>query len=222
MKRALLIGSNGTIGEALSKTLHANYEVHLVSRDTTDYSDASLSRLNSSLKKAGDFSVIICCVGSLHDRFLNPEKRLSDLSEEMLMEYFRVNTVIPSLCLKHFSSLLDRTQNAKFVVLSAMVGSIAENSLGGWYGYRSSKAALNMMIKTASIEVNRTNKNAAVIAIHPGTTIGRLSKPFAAGIDRDKYYTPEVTAHRIVNVVESLSSKDSGLFFNWDGRKIAW
>jgi NAD(P)-dependent dehydrogenase (short-subunit alcohol dehydrogenase family) len=118
--------------------------------------------------------------------------------------------------------LLDKSEPSQFAFLSAMVGSIGDNRLGGWYGYRSSKAALNMIVKTASIEVSRSNKMAAFAVIHPGTTIGSLSKPFASGIPKNKYYTAEQSASRILSLTESLTPEQSGSFFNWDGSHLPW
>jgi NAD(P)-dependent dehydrogenase (short-subunit alcohol dehydrogenase family) len=103
-----------------------------------------------------------------------------------------------------------------------MVGSIGDNGLGGWYGYRSSKAALNMLVKTAAIEVARQNKRAALVCMHPGTTKGPLSKPFSSGVSEDKYYTPEQSAQRIIEVAQSLSPQNNGEFYNWDGSIIPW
>ena len=222
MKKALLIGANGTIGSALATAMRENYELHTLSREQTDYSEKSLELIAKRLKEKGSFSLIICCVGVLHNEKVSPEKRLGQLNEASLSEYFRVNTIIPALCLRFFQTLLDKQAPSQFTFLSAMVGSIGDNSLGGWYGYRSSKAALNMMIKTASIEVKRTNKMAALAVIHPGTTIGPLSKPFSAGVSKDNYYTPEQSAQRILNVSESLTPEQTGGFFNWSGTHLPW
>lgn len=222
MKKALLIGSNGTIGSALAEAMRLKYELYTLSREETDYSEASLERIAKELKLNGSFSVIICCVGTLHNDNLKPEKRLSQLNNASLSEYFRINTIIPALCLRFFQPLLDKSEPSQFTFLSAMVGSISDNNLGGWYGYRSSKAALNMIVKTASIEIKRSNKMASLAVIHPGTTIGALSKPFAAGISKDKYYTPEQSAARILSLTESLPPEQTGSFFNWDGSHLPW
>lgn len=222
MKKALLIGANGTIGSELAYAMRPKYELYTLSREETDYSEASLEKIAKELKANGQFSIIICCVGTLHNEIVAPEKRLGQLSEASLSEYFRINTIIPALCLRFFQPLLDKSEPSQFTFLSAMVGSIGDNSLGGWYGYRSSKAALNMMIKTASIEVKRGNKMAAIAVIHPGTTIGPLSKPFASGVSKDKYYTPEQSAERILRLTESLNAEQTGSFFNWDGSHLPW
>lgn len=227
MKKALIIGANGTIGGAIAELMgsteyRAHYELHTVTQADTDYSVESLPKLVDNLSEKGEFHTIICCIGVLHNDIVAPEKRLAQLQHEVLAEYFRVNTILPALCLSHFSKLLSKSDNTQFAFLSAMVGSISDNALGGWYGYRSSKAALNMMVKTASVEMARTHKRASLAVIHPGTTQGPLSKPFAGGVAKSKYYTPEQSAQRIVSVVESLTPEQSGSFYNWDGRELAW
>lgn len=227
MKKVLVIGANGTIGSALcskfeNPALAGEYEVTKLSRQQTDYSEKSLQACSEQLDDGVPYSIIVCCVGVLHNDIVQPEKRLEQLNAEALAEYFRVNTIIPALCLRFFSRLLDRNSPSKFVFLSAMVGSIADNALGGWYGYRSSKAALNMMVKTASIEVARTNKQACLAVMHPGTTQSSLSRPYSGQVKSDKYYTPEQSAQRIIEVVEQLTPEQNGNFFNWDGTQIAW
>jgi NAD(P)-dependent dehydrogenase (short-subunit alcohol dehydrogenase family) len=226
MKNALVIGSRGTIGVALVDLLRKNYMVSELHQGNCDYSTRAMSKHAFSLSKLGTFDLIICCIGVLHNTELSPEKRLAQLEPEKMLEYYRVNAILPGICLKFFTSLLRRTSGnigtSKFIVLSAMVGSIEDNKLGGWYGYRSSKAALNMLLKTAAIEIERTNKSAALIAMHPGTTMGPLSKPFASKVSKDKYYSPIESAERIVSVAESLDEKSNGSFLNWDGSIIPW
>ncbi len=222
MKRALIIGANGTIGDALSILMAPKYQLHTLSQTETDYGDDSLFSLSTQLKEQGGFHTIICCIGTLHNDLVTPEKRLSQITQDALAEYFRINTILPALCLKAFSKLLSETQPSRFTFLSAMVGSIEDNALGGWYGYRSSKAALNMLVKTASIELARTHKKSALAVIHPGTTQGPLSKPFSSRINRDNYYTPKQSAERILAVTESLQPENTGSFYNWDGSELPW
>lgn len=219
---ALVIGSSGAIGKALATELKMNYEVQTISRETSDYSERSLSSHSQALRESGAYRLIICCIGSLHTDKIQPEKRLDDLNAEQLRATYQVNTILPALCLRFFHDLLDQGTPSAFVVLSAMVGSITDNRLGGWYGYRSSKAALNMIIKTASIEITRTNKQATIAAIHPGTTISPLSQPFSSRVPKGKYYTPQQSARRIIEVAETLTPDRSGAFLNWDGTQIAW
>ena len=223
MNKALVIGSNGTIGSAIVEALKSQgMDVSVITQSQTDYTEQSLKQHYDALKLEGTFSMIFCCIGTLHNDTVAPEKRLGQLNEQALSEYFRINTILPALCLRFFHRLLDKNEASKFVFLSAMVGSIEDNQLGGWYGYRSSKSALNMMVKTASIEIKRTNKKACLATIHPGTTKGPLSKPFAGGVSNEKYYTPQQSAQRIVALTENLKPDQTGLFFNWDGQRLPW
>jgi len=222
MNKALIIGAQGTIGRALAAQLQQHYQVLTLSQRDSDYSEDALRHKFTKLKELGAFQAIICCIGSLHNDVLAPEKRLSHLDHDTLAEYFRINTILPALCLRFFHPLLDREMPSRFICLSAMVGSIKDNKSGGWYGYRSSKAALNMMIKTAAIEVARTNKQACLAVVHPGTTQGPLSRPFSANVVPDKYYLPEQSAKRIIELMESLRPEQTGQFFNWDGSRLPW
>ena len=222
MKKALIIGGNSGIAQALKQQLQNHYSIEVLSRENTDYSDQSLQLSKLRFEQSGPFQLIVNCIGVLQNQVLSPEKRIEHLSQEVLLEYFRVNTILPAMCMKYFIGLLDRENQSVYINLSAMVGSIDDNRLGGWYGYRSSKAALNMMVKNAAIELIRRNKKACLVAMHPGTTQTELSKPFSAKIDKDKYYTPEQSAERILSVAADLSVEDMGKFFNWDGTEINW
>jgi NAD(P)-dependent dehydrogenase (short-subunit alcohol dehydrogenase family) len=226
MRNALIIGSRGAIGKALVQHLSSSYRVSELSRGNCDYTEQDLATHACRLAELGVFDLVICCIGVLHSDYLSPEKRIAQFDPEKMLEYYRVNAVLPGLCLKTFTPLLKRPSGdlgiSKFLVLSAMVGSIEDNKLGGWYGYRSSKAALNMLLKTAAIEIGRINKRAVLAAIHPGTTIGPLSKPFSGRVSKDKYYSPEESALRIVSVAESLDMQSNGTFLNWDGTQLAW
>lgn len=219
---ALVIGSNGTIGKALIEQLSATHQVATLSRQKTDYSESSLQEAAREFAALGDFDRIVCCIGVLQDSLVSPEKNLNQVTAAGLEYYFKVNTILPMLCLKYFHSLLSRQRTSVFACLSAMVGSIEDNKLGGWYGYRSSKAALNMLVKTTAIEVARVNKNARIIAVHPGTTESELSAPFAANVKQENYYTPTQSANRIVSVMQQLGKDDSGSFYNWNGAKLPW
>ncbi|NND00433.1 MAG: SDR family NAD(P)-dependent oxidoreductase [Gammaproteobacteria bacterium] len=219
---ALVIGSNGTIARALIAQLGETHRVATLSRKQTDYSEPGLQAACSELAELGTFDRIICCVGILQDSEVSPEKNLKQVTAAGLAHYYQVNTIIPMLCLKYFHPLLNRHNPSVFACLSAMVGSIGDNQLGGWYGYRSSKTALNMLIKNTAIEVARSNKNACIIAVHPGTTVSALSKPFSANVKPEKYYPPEQSASRIIAVMNQLGDADSGRFFNWNGEPIPW
>lgn len=224
----LVIGSEGTIGKAIYESLCNDYNVFSLSRQNTIYNEFALSSIASEFKQNSiSFSRVICCIGTLHDNVVAPEKSLKDIDEAKLLHYFHVNAVLPMICMKVFLPLLNKAQSntsrtSVFACLSAMVGSSTDNKLGGWYGYRSSKAALNSFIKTTSIEMARVNKSASIITIHPGTTQGNLSRPFAKNIDSSKYYTPKESAQRIIEVINNTTTLDSGAFYNWDGRLLPY
>ncbi|TVS12024.1 MAG: SDR family oxidoreductase [Wenzhouxiangella sp.] len=167
--------------------------------------------------------LVLNVAGLLHDGAdLVPEKRLEDLDAARLERVFAVNVLGPALMMRHFLPLMEGDGKAVFAALSARVGSIGDNRLGGWYAYRSSKAALNQMLHTAAIEARRRFSNVIVAALHPGTTDTGLSKPFQANVPDDKLFSPDFVAERLLQVIDDLDTKDSGGFFAWDGQAIPW
>ena len=223
--RALIIGSSGTIGSAFIELLQSNPScsevvgVHRHAEYPLDYQNpASIESCANSLSGGGSFQLIINTIGVLHSSDWMPEKKLDDLNAEQLMELLKINAIGPALTIRHFSKLLDRNYGI-MVTLSAKVGSIEDNRLGGWYSYRASKAALNMLIKTASIELTRTKPNVALIAMHPGTVNSRLSKPFKGEqIGR----LPLDAVRDMFAVIENLKIEDSGSFVSYSGEKLPW
>jgi len=174
------------------------------------------------LKNELKFDLVINCIGMLHTAQFNPEKSIKQFSLEYSMELFKVNTMVTPLLLKYFEHLLNKNTVNVFTTLSAKVGSIDDNHLGGWYSYRASKAALNMILKTAAIEFKRKKNKCIVLAIHPGTTETELSKPFIKNTNY-KIHSPDETAKNIIdNVIMNLSESDSGKFLSWDGEEIPW
>lgn len=135
---------------------------------------------------------------------------------------FAVNTIGPALIAKHTLPKLPRDRRAVFAVLSARVGSIGDNRLGGCHGYRASKAALNMLIANFAIEMRRTHPLAVIVALHPGTVATSLSEPFQAGVAADKLFSPETSATHLLNVIDQLSPDDSGGFFAWNAERLPW
>jgi len=223
--RALVIGSSGTIGNAFVELLKNNpfcsevVEIHRHSQFPIDYESLeSIKSCADALISAGPFQLIINTIGVLHTDDWMPEKKLDDLNAEQLEELIKINTIGPALTIRYFSKLLD-SKNSIMVTLSAKVGSIEDNRLGGWYSYRASKAALNMLIKTASIEWARTKPNSALIAMHPGTVNSRLSKPFRG----EQIGRPANDAvEDMFRVIESLKKEDSGSFITYSGEKLPW
>lgn len=167
-------------------------------------------------------SGVISTLGTLYDDHFMPEKRLDELDAEHMLRSYYVNAVLPLALLQWMKPYLPSKQPCFWVQLSAKVGSITDNHLGGWYSYRASKAALNMLLKTAAIELARSHKQLTVAAIHPGTTDTQLSKPFQGRLSADKLYSPGLSAGRIAAVIERLEPASSGGLWHWDGTRLAY
>ncbi|WP_073274598.1 SDR family NAD(P)-dependent oxidoreductase [Microbulbifer donghaiensis] len=165
---------------------------------------------------------VINCCGLLHDRERGPEKSLDQCADDWLLQSMRVNLLTHLHLAQALGKLLQRRQPLLWASLSAKVGSIGDNHLGGWYSYRISKAALNMLIRNLAIEWGRRLESCCVVAIHPGTTDTDLSQPFQENIPVDKLYSPQLSAERIVDVLRGLKSEDSGQLLFWDGTPLPW
>ena len=223
--RACVIGASGAIGAAFVSALQHNprcaevVALHRHSDPAIDLTDeASIQSAAEQIKAQGPFHLIIHAAGILHQQEFMPEKKLGDLNMAQMQATFMVNTFGPAIVLRHFSKLLDK-QRGVFALLSAKVGSIEDNRLGGWYSYRASKAALNMMIKTAAIEIKRTQPNAIVFALHPGTVNSALSQPFrGAEIGRPA----EQAAQEMLEVIDCLQADDHGSFLSYKGERLPW
>jgi NAD(P)-dependent dehydrogenase (short-subunit alcohol dehydrogenase family) len=219
--RSLVIGGTGGIGRALVALIGEGGAVVALGRSTdppvelTD--EASLAHAAGVLRAQAPFSRIIAATGALTIDGVGPEKRLADLDPGALARAFAVNAVGPALLLKHFSGLLPRSGRCVFATLSARVGSIEDNLLGGWYGYRASKAALNQFVRTAAVEIARKRPEALVLALHPGTVRTALSAPFTGP---DQGMTAEESALRLLQVIESATQ--SGVFLDYAGKTIPW
>jgi len=223
--RALVIGASGAIGAALLALLRDDPRcavavgLHRRSQPALDLLDeAGVAAAASSLAGQGPFQLIINAAGVLHGPDFMPEKKLGDLRLAQLQAVFAANTFGPALLLNHFSPLLDR-RCGRMAMLSAKVGSIGDNRLGGWYSYRASKAALNMLVRTAAIELRRTHPGALLLALHPGTVTSALSAPFrGAEIGR-----PAATAAaELLGVIDRAGLQDSGGFFSYSGEALPW
>ncbi|MEP0520873.1 MAG: SDR family NAD(P)-dependent oxidoreductase [Hyphomicrobiales bacterium] len=170
--------------------------------------------------------LIVVGIGTLHQTgpdgtaTIRPEKTWRDLSADTMAKVFAANTIAPALIAKHFLPLLPRSGRSVFAVLSARVGSISDNRLGGWYSYRASKAALNQIIKTTSIELARTRPDAICIGLHPGTVDTGLSKPFQANVAEGKLFTPQTSANYLLNVISTATTSQSGSLLAWDGSVV--
>ena len=149
-----------------------------------------------------------------------PEKSLHELSTANFERSFFANTIGPALVAKHFLPKFERNKRAVFAALSARVGSIADNRLGGWHAYRAAKAALNMLVKNISLEISRCHKQAIIVGLYPGTVATDLSKPFQKRVPSDKLFSADYSAGQLISVLEGLSSEDSGKVFAWDGSEV--
>jgi NAD(P)-dependent dehydrogenase (short-subunit alcohol dehydrogenase family) len=233
MKEIAVFGASGAIGNALItklSLLHPNAKIHAFSRNITnntlknikykniDYLNEDL--LAQAAEEINNLDLVFVATGILHTNNILPEKSLKQISMNSLEQIFVANTISPSLIGKHFIPKLNHKSRAIFAAISARVGSVSDNKLGGWYAYRMSKAALNMFIKTASIEAQRLNKNSIVIGVHPGTVDSKLSKPFQKNIPQGKLFTPEYSAERLIQVLNNLTTRDTGKCFAWDSKEI--
>ena len=173
----------------------------------------------------GRITRVVICIGVLHQSEphpMMPEKRLEDVNIQQLMHSAHVNTILPALWVAKLLPLAKGAQPCVMAVLSARVGSIGDNRLGGWYSYRSSKAALNMFLKTAAIEYSRRANNVKLLAFHPGTTDTDLSKPFQANVPRDKLFTPAFVARQLIGIMDGLSADGELSYLDWQGQPIVW
>ncbi len=170
----------------------------------------------------GKLHWVINCVGILHAGTLQPEKSLRQVQIEPLQRYFLVNSIGPLLLAKHLLPLFSHGEPSLLATISAKVGSIGDNYLGGWYGYRASKAALNMFMRTAAIEYRRKNPHSIVVVLHPGTTDTRLSQPFQRNVPATQLFSVERTVDQLLNVMANLDENDSGQFLSWDGSHLPW
>ncbi len=184
--------------------------------------EGSIAAAAESLTSGQDVDLVFVATGQLHGPGFSPEKSWRSLDPEALMAAFQVNAVGPALVAKHFLPRLARDRRAVFAALSARVGSIGDNRLGGWHGYRASKAALNQMIRTLAIELARQRPQAICVALHPGTVATALSAPFQGSVVQEKLFTPDFAAARMLEVLDSLTPADSGGFFAWDGAPVPW
>ncbi|EKV03147.1 dehydrogenase of unknown specificity [Leptolyngbya sp. PCC 7375] len=195
--------------------------LHCIAMDLTD--EAAIERGIAQIKTiTPELHFVVNCVGFLHDGAIAPEKALRQLQSENLMRYFQVNSIGAALLAKHLLPLLNHKQPNIFATISAKIGSIEDNRLGGWYGYRASKAALNMLLKTAAIEYSRRSQQTAIVLLHPGTTDTRLSEPFQRGVSPDKLFPVKKTVGLLMNVLDNVTLDDNGSFFSWDGSRLPW
>ena len=225
---AVIFGASGGIGSAMRTHLesHGGYDrvlsLHRKSSPPLDLLDeGKIQACAEEVRKAGgELRLLFDATGALTLGTARPEKSLRELDPEVLARSFAINAIGPALLMKHFLPLLPKEGRSVFATLSARVGSIGDNGLGGWYAYRAAKAALNQLVRTASIEVARKNPEAICVALHPGTVRTPLTESFAkTGLDVQE---PAVAAERLVDVLTSLKPADTGGFFDQRGKPIPW
>lgn len=222
MEKVLLIGQTGGIGRALNKALlDRGAQVTGLSRSTEGFDITSEDCIKDAFAKLEPQSIngVIVASGALEINGAQPEKSLSHLSPEAMMEQFKVNTIGPALVIKHARRVLTKDRRGIVAVLSARVGSIGDNRLGGWYSYRSAKAALNQIVHSSAIELGRTHPQAVCVALHPGTVRTKFTQKY---LGRHPAVEPQDAAANLLHVLDGLTAEDSGQFFDWAGTKIPW
>lgn len=226
---AVIIGASGGIGGALEAALIEEGAFDVVhgfarSRAGAQHLDlldeASIAAAAAHVAKGPVPTLVIVATGLLHSDSRGPEKALRDLDPEWLAQVYAVNAIGPVLVAKHFLPIMPRSGRAVFAALSARVGSIGDNRMGGWHGYRASKAALNMLIRNLAIEERRRNDRAIVVALHPGTVDTALSRPFKANVEPARLFNPERAALQLLDVIEELKIVDSGKQFDFEGKEV--
>ena len=231
-----VIGASGTLGQAFVSYLlaeHPDNQLMVFARQPIPivdarityvpisyHEEASVEAAVASIPADQRFDRILVATGVLHNSQVKPEKSLRELHYESMQEVFMANTFFPAIAAKYFLPTLATDRRAAMAFLSARVGSITDNHLGGWYAYRASKAALNMMVKNAAIEYGRFHKQALVVGLHPGTVQSPLSAPYSAQVAPEKYFTPTYAVERMMAVLDGLTPEQSGGCYAWDGSTI--
>jgi NAD(P)-dependent dehydrogenase (short-subunit alcohol dehydrogenase family) len=220
-RRALVIGASGGIGAAISNALLARgWDVVGLSRSNDDFDVTDPDAVAEGLGRlTGVFDLVFVAVGVLAAEGGAPEKSLSAIEADQMRRVFAVNTIGPALILRHATNLLPRERRGVIATLSARVGSIGDNRIGGWYSYRASKAALNQIVHGAAIELGRTHKQSICVALHPGT----VETPFTAKYaGRHKTVPADEAAANLLAVIDDLTPEETGGFYDYAGKEIVW
>ena len=238
----LIIGANSGIANALIENLVSSdtvSKIFAVSRSMpkaqipsntekiewllSDYTESSIEQVVAYLKEREiNLRKVIICNGVLHGSLFSPEKRVEDIKLQNLEVVMRINALIPVLWIKNLKALLRKSGNCSITAFSARIGSIEDNAKGGWYAYRASKAALNMLMKTASIEYRRGSAKIPFLLFHPGTTDTNLSRPFHKRINSTSIFKPDFVAKQLIRILDDLTYDGEIKFLDWKGEQIAW
>ena len=241
-KQTLIIGANSAIAQSIAAQLADDKDTGLilVSRDLNAYSalvndnavnitveDYQSTAIELAVKQVAKHNTapitqVFICHGVLHTDKFQPEKCLEDFSAESFQQVMAVNALTPITWIQKLTPILSGKIDCKITVFSARVGSISDNRLGGWYSYRASKAALNMMLKTAAVELARRAKNIKLISFHPGTTDTPLSKPFQKNVPANKLFTSDFVAKQLLSIVETSEIDGQASYLDWQGKTINW
>lgn len=219
--RALVIGASGGIGSAIYQQLQSdNWDVVGLSRSVDGFDMGNPASVERSMQQlTGTFDLIFVAVGILAPLWGAPEKNLAAIKPDDMARVFSVNTIGPALILRHAAQLLPKQGRGVVAVLSARVGSIGDNQIGGWYSYRASKAALNQIIHGAAIELGRSHKQSVCVSLHPGTVATSFTENYAG---RHKTVPPHEAALNLLGVVATLTPEHSGGFYDYAGQEIVW
>ena len=220
MSKTLILGNSGGIGSALHAALIARGDVVTgLSRSEHGFDITDPASVSGHLEDLGLFDRVIVATGALEIEGAGPEKSIKTLQAEDMVRQFRLNAVGPALVLSHAHKLLPRRGRSVFAVLSARVGSIGDNKIGGWISYRSAKAAVNQVVRTSAIELARTHKDAVITALHPGTVATAFTEKY---LGRHPSVAPEIAADNLLRVIDVLTPDQTGQFFDWAGKPVPW
>ncbi|AEF55911.1 SDR family NAD(P)-dependent oxidoreductase [Marinomonas posidonica] len=235
----LVIGASSAIGQAIldileqdpncngiiavSRSENSQQNIGKVSFIQCDYQQESIENVCQNLTSwQGKIHKVFICNGLLHDETMQPERKIESVNAAQMAASFQANSITPMLWLKSLLPVLNGSSATQVAVFSARVGSISDNKMGGWYSYRASKAALNMLIQTSAVEYARRAKNVKFIAFHPGTTDTPLSQPFQRSVPQDKLFTPSFVAQQLLTLMNTIPMDNQAAYMDWNHQEIKW
>lgn len=221
MKRVLVIGASGGVGGAVARACRLRGdEVTTLSRSADGFEITQEASVADHLEQLdGPFDLVLVATGALEIDGAAPEKSIKAVTARAMMDQFAVNALGPALVLRHAADMLPRDRSGVIAVLSARVGSIGDNRIGGWVSYRSAKAAVNQIVHTTAIELRRTHKHVVCVSLHPGTVATPFTQKY---LGRHPAVTPDEAAQNLLNVISALTPDQTGQFFDWAGEAVPW